>query len=253
MGIFNQQNNDDFNGQFMRECPRCHHRYNKSLHKNKCPDCGYRYFDSASIITIISIIAVFLLAITFLKSLLIGILKSINFVVILIAINVIVYIKNRNNSYASRDYGNCYEMTIKNKQYYRLITSGFIHGNILHLLCNMYSLYNIGNFVVYFVGPLRFIIYYFVCLIFGGLLSAIFHHNKGDYYVFSIGASLAICGLLGIYLCIVFKMGIGSFSFLRIVIQALLPLLITAFYQNVDNLGHISGLIIGFIIGFLFL
>lgn len=253
MGFFNNKGNDNFTGDYMNECPKCGHRYNRTIHGNKCPDCGYRKFDSTVFVIILVVLAILFVITTFFSSLLNGIFRIFNPVIILIIINVVVYIKSRNNSYIGQDYGNSYDKTIARKQYYRLITSGFVHANIIHLICNMWSLYNIGNFVYSLVGPLKFVIFYFICLALGGLLSAFFHHNRGEDFICGIGASGAICGLLGIYICFFYKMGISSLSLIRISFQALFPLLITAFYQNVDNIGHISGLVVGLVIGLFFL
>ena len=75
---------------------------------------------------------------------------------------------------------------------YRFITSAFLHASILHLLCNMYSLYILGTQVETFLGKRKFAFIYFISAITGSLASFVFSGN-----VIAVGASGAIFGLMG--------------------------------------------------------
>ena len=72
--------------------------------------------------------------------------------------------------------------------FYRLITSAFLHIGIVHLLCNMYSLYVLGPQLEGFFGKTKFLIIYLFSAIAGNLLSMVFPGNGG----LSAGASGAI-------------------------------------------------------------
>jgi membrane associated rhomboid family serine protease len=76
------------------------------------------------------------------------------------------------------------------RDYKRLITSGFLHVNWMHLIFNMLGLY-------FFSGALevyQFLLIYFASMVGGNLLSLIVYKNQGDYT--SVGASGAVCGVI---------------------------------------------------------
>ena len=81
-----------------------------------------------------------------------------------------------------------------NGMFFTIITSMFLHGNIWHLLGNMWFLWVFGNNLELKLGTRRFLIYYFICGIAGSLL---FAFSSSDLV---LGASGAISGLLGGYL-----------------------------------------------------
>ena len=92
---------------------------------------------------------------------------------------------------------------------------------------------------------------YFASLVIGGLLSVFIHHKLGDDYVYSVGASGAICGLLGFYVVYIIRSSINPIYSIEYIYKALIPLMVTAFEPSVDNIGHLSGLIIGVLISIL--
>src|SRR4051794_17847862 len=57
------------------------------------------------------------------------------------------------------------------KEYYRLITSGFLHADWNHLILNMLSLYFFGPSVEFMLGPTKFLLIYFGSVVGGNLLS----------------------------------------------------------------------------------
>ena len=77
-------------------------------------------------------------------------------------------------------------------QYWRLITAGFLHGGILHILMNMWVLFDLGAQVEEICGTSRFLTIYLITNITGFIASYFFYPN-----VLSIGASAAIFGLIG--------------------------------------------------------
>ena len=132
---------------------------------------------------------------------------------------------------------------LKHGQVYRLITYGFLHGSIIHLISNMYCLYVIGSQVENNLDKQRFLTIYFISMITGGLLSALF--NDG----ISIGASGAIFGLLGalLYFGFHFRLYLSEALKTRIIPVIILNLIIGFAVPGIDVACHIGGLIGGFL------
>ncbi len=83
------------------------------------------------------------------------------------------------------------------KEYYRLVTSAFLHANAWHLLWNMVSLYFFGPLLETVYGPQQFLLIYFGSVVGGDLLS-LYVHRHHEYR--SIGASGGVCGLIFAYI-----------------------------------------------------
>ncbi|EJO5346264.1 rhomboid family intramembrane serine protease [Clostridium botulinum] len=133
---------------------------------------------------------------------------------------------------------------ISNGEYYRLITAMFLHGGLIHLLLNMYALSSIGPLVETYFGKTKYLVVYFI----SGILSSYFSYLFSSSV--SIGASGAIFGTLGATLIIAYKnRKKGGKEFLNNIISVIIINLILGFsIPNVDNFGHIGGLIGGVII-----
>ena len=80
------------------------------------------------------------------------------------------------------------------KDYQRIITSGFLHVNWLHLVINMFVLWSFGSGLEVALGMLPFGIIYFTSMIGGNLLALLIHKHNSAYT--SVGASGAISGLI---------------------------------------------------------
>ena len=78
-----------------------------------------------------------------------------------------------------------------------LITSQFLHGSILHIVFNMLFLFVFGPDIEYLAGTVRFIAFYLLCGVIGGLTQTFIDPAS---HVPSIGASGAIAGVLGAYI-----------------------------------------------------
>ena len=63
----------------------------------------------------------------------------------IIAINILVFALVNLKAIGVDKLGSSYMETIQNKQLYRAVSSAFTQKEIMHLVCNMYSLYNIGK------------------------------------------------------------------------------------------------------------
>ena len=84
--------------------------------------------------------------------------------------------------------------SIKRGEQIRMLSAGFLHADITHLLFNMFTLYIFADAVIAELGTVNFIVIYFASLVFGNLLSLYFH--KDEYWYSAIGASGAVTGIL---------------------------------------------------------
>lgn len=123
---------------------------------------------------------------------------------ILIGINLLVFAAETLaggslNRETALKFGAMYPPYIKRGQWYRMFTSMFLHFGFLHLICNMYSLYNLGPGLEHFLGLPLFLLLYVISGLSGNMLSYLAETRSGSYKL-SAGASGAIFGLLGAYL-----------------------------------------------------
>ena len=141
-------------------------------------------------------------------------------------------------------------LTIGAHQWWRLLTSCFLHFGIIHIAFNMYVLYQIGPFIQLTFGRVRYLLIYFFAGLGGSLVSLWVHPAA-----VGAGASGAIFGLYG-----------AVFSFLLRHRQSLNPAVTKSIGQSAgifvlynvvygsltrttDLSAHIGGLVIGFIVG----
>lgn len=144
------------------------------------------------------------------------------------------------------DYGALVNFNEMNRNYlelYRLIVSIFLHGGLLHFLCNMYSLYVLGPQLESFFGKVKYTIIFIGSGIVGNLLSMAFLQ---DTFV-SVGASGAIFGLLGalLYFGYHYRVYLSGVIRSQIIPLIILNLAIGFVATNINNLAHIGGLIGG--------
>lgn len=131
---------------------------------------------------------------------------------------------------------------VKGGEYYRLITCMFLHGGIIHLGFNMYSLYIVGPKVEDFFGKWKFLLIYFLSGLSGSLLSIGLNGN-----IASVGASGAIFGLFGalVYFGYTYRGYIGTIIKSQIVPIVLYNLAIGFIIPNIDMWAHVGGLLGG--------
>ena len=125
----------------------------------------------------------------------------------------------------------------------------FLHFSFSHLLNNMVTLVFMGRNVELTVGKIRFLIIYFLSGLGGSVLSFAGELATGEYVV-SAGASGAIFGLTGalLALALINRGQAGQFSLRDMILMIVLSLYLGFTSQGVDNLAHVGGLIIGFLV-----
>jgi membrane associated rhomboid family serine protease len=131
-------------------------------------------------------------------------------------------------------------------EYWRLITSGFLHAGLLHIFFNMYLLYLLGQMLEPAIGSVRFALLYF-----GALLAGSFGALLATPDTFTVGASGAVFGLMGAAAVEMrargidpFQTGIGGLIVFNLVLSFVL--------NGISIGGHIGGLIGGALIGLLY-
>lgn len=170
---------------------------------------------------------------------------------VLIAINVLVFaaiyiysaISGKTYNELIIDLGAKVNIYIIAGEYWRLVTPIFLHGGIVHLLVNCYSLYALGSTAERLLGRKKYLWAYFVAGVIGNIFSFAFSQNAG------VGASGAIFGLLGAMLYLgMERPAFFKASFARGVITTIVINLAYGFSNaGIDNFAHIGGLIGGFL------
>lgn len=169
---------------------------------------------------------------------------------IIMAICIILFILMKlsggsTNSQTLLKYGANLDVLVKNGEYYRLFTCIFLHIGIMHLLCNLYSLYVIGREVENLFGKIKYIIIFILSGIFGSIMSLAFTHNT-----ISAGASGAIFGLLGalLYFGMHYRTYLGEAIKRSIIPIIVVNLIIGFFAEGIDLAAHIGGLVGGVLV-----
>ncbi len=137
---------------------------------------------------------------------------------------------------------------VEKGEYWRILTGGALHGGLLHIYFNGQALYGFGNLIEYLSNRAHLAIVFMLAIIGGGLFSLLFLPAG-----ISVGASGGIMGLIG-YLAIYGyrrkrQLPPDFLKSMLINIGFIAAFGIIA-YQIVDNFGHLGGLIVGAIYGF---
>jgi len=173
---------------------------------------------------------------------------------ILIVINGIVSYKGFTNPLFFDGYKFEVDRVLINKDYLRLLTSGFLHVNWGHLVFNMLSLYFFSGPIENNFSSFQLLLIYFTSLIGGNLLTLFVHRNHGEYS--SVGASGAVCGIIFASIALFPGFGIGFFG-LPFTIPGWLYGIVFVLYSiygirsdknNIGHEAHLGGALIGMLV-----
>jgi membrane associated rhomboid family serine protease len=165
----------------------------------------------------------------------------------LIAINVVVFLASGNFTLSGVPGGTLVsngvlsaESIAVDHQYWRLVTAGFLHENLLHIGFNMYLLYVLGQLLEPALGRTKFLAIYGVALLFGsaGAMVGVAAQN------YSLGASGAVFGLAGAAVVEMRSRGINPMES-GIPALILFNLVLSVALPNISIGDHIGGLIGG--------
>ena len=181
--------------------------------------------------------------------------------VIIVIITVLISISAFNNEKTMDDLIFYPPAVTHRKQYYRFISSGFIHADVAHLAFNMLSLYLFGRFVEEkfveifgsTVGKTLYLVMYFAALIFSLLPTYLKHKYNSQYR--SLGASGAVSAVVFAGLLIAPYVEVGFFfipPFIPGFVFGPLYLIISAYLErkgqdNINHSAHIWGALFGVI------
>ena len=181
----------------------------------------------------------------------------------LLAINVVVYVagavfKSRGSFDPIVEGGLLEAATVLNRsgvpvprgvvegEWWRILTSGFLHDGPLHLAFNGFALWNLGRSIEASVGAVRYVLVYFASLLMGSFGVLLVTEPNS----LTVGASGAVFGLIGVLVAAQLAKGqsvmqsqLGSMLLLNVFITFTIP--------NISIGGHIGGLIGGLLSGFI--
>jgi membrane associated rhomboid family serine protease len=136
-------------------------------------------------------------------------------------------------------------------EWWRIFTSAFFHLGLIHIGFNMYVLYLYGSIVEHMYGPIEYVLIYLLCAAGGSVLTILV-----DPVQFAAGASGAIFGLIGLLFAVSRRhhavlgrearsvmAGIGSYLVFLLLFTFVVP--------GISWTGHLGGLAVGVVLGFL--
>lgn len=144
--------------------------------------------------------------------------------------------------------GGNFRPLVEQGEYWRLFTAMFLHGDILHLLFNMYALWALGGTLEKILSKPKFLSLYILSGLGGSVLSTLMLDNT-----VSIGASGAIFGLVGALIGYVIKyrnmFRQGALTNLLFIVLINLAWGLQP-GSGIDNFAHLGGVITGFLLSF---
>lgn len=176
-----------------------------------------------------------------------------------IAINILVWIYMEMNGGSTDIYNlirfgsvDAYSIFVKG-EYYRIITSMFIHIGISHLIFNCFSLYIFGTRMEKYMKKWQYFLLYMMSGILGGLISVTVD-LMNDRVLISAGASGAIYGVLGAILVYskVYKRQVGGLSHYTILIMLIAGIAFGFMDSSISNIAHLGGFVSGGLIAYLY-
>lgn len=164
----------------------------------------------------------------------------------LIAANVVAFIAQETVAIGGTtlfNWGLLYGPDVEAGEWWRIVTSGFLHGSLLHIAFNMYALWIFGPPLERALGPVRFGLAYAAGLLGGAAAVLLFNFDTR-----TIGASGAVLGLAGALAAVLWSRGIpitqtslGGLFLINLALPLLVP--------RISFWGHLGGIAAGFAAG----
>ena len=174
-------------------------------------------------------------------------------VILLIVFNVLVSYKGFSESPFFERY-KFSVLAIQQQQYFRLLSSGFLHVDTAHLIFNMFALYMFGDVVIQITGVFLFMMIYILSLLAGNYFTYVNHKNEPSYS--AVGASGAVSGIVYSSILLFPQMQLALIFFpipMPGYVFGILYLLYTLFgmkrrRDNIGHTAHFGGAVSGFVI-----
>ena len=175
---------------------------------------------------------------------------KVNVTYLIIAINLFLFLLlelngGSKNSHTLIEFGARYNPSITEGQYWRLLTNTFLHAGYLHIIFNMYGLFNLGSIIERLYGPTRFLFLYLL----SGIVGSVISWQASPYL--SVGAVFGIAGVMIVYGYkhkktipreMTANFGKGAIPFVA------LNLYLGFSHPQIDNYAHIGGLLAGMLL-----
>lgn len=176
----------------------------------------------------------------------------------LFAINAVVFLAQGMLGRGFENYFALWPLNSYGSDFYpwQLITYGFMHGDLMHILFNMFMLWMFGRELEIIMGRWRFLTYYMVCVVGAGIVQLIVATSQGGGYP-TVGASGGVFGIL-----LAFGMAFPN----RMIMLLIPPIPMKAKYlvilaggmelyfgvsgarPGIANFAHLGGMIFGFVL-----
>ncbi|MHA1669494.1 MAG: rhomboid family intramembrane serine protease [Promethearchaeota archaeon] len=159
----------------------------------------------------------------------------------LITINIILYFSLNNPIYMEY----FYKLVLINSnvmdqiEIWRILTSMFMHGDLNHLVSNMFGLLLFGTYIEQSLSKVKYLFIYVISGLIGNLFTLILYPS----YVISYGASGALFGIIGVVFIMIYIE--GDRFFLTLAILYLLYFIISSFEPGINLWAHLFGLASG--------
>lgn len=136
-------------------------------------------------------------------------------------------------------------------EWWRIFTSAFLHLGLLHIAFNMYALYLFGPILEQMYGHVEYFVMYLLCAAGGSVLTILAAPNQA-----AAGASGAIFGLFGLAFVVTRRHHVATTRQARALLSQvgtllIINLVLTFAIPSISWTGHVGGLIVGGVIGFL--
>lgn len=160
------------------------------------------------------------------------------FIAILINPNLIRYLWNYNVVYNSPI------------EIWRFVTSIFTHASLSHLTSNLFGIICLGYVIEKYLTKTEYLFLYLGTGIITEIASSIYHALFSPHIV-GLGASGAICGLMGFAIATLID---DKKDKIKILFETIVGFVaVNLFVPNIDNIAHFSGLFSGLVFGFIFM
>ncbi|MBM6013994.1 rhomboid family intramembrane serine protease [Staphylococcus epidermidis] len=167
----------------------------------------------------------------------------------LILINIVIWLcmilyLNRFSDVKLLEVGGLVHFNVVHGEWYRLISSMFLHFNFEHILMNMLSLFIFGKIVESIIGSWRMLIIYIISGLYGNFVSLSFNTTT-----ISVGARGAIFGLIGsIFVIMYLSKNFNKKMIGQLLIALVVLIVFSLFMFNINIMAHLGGFISGVLI-----
>jgi len=138
-------------------------------------------------------------------------------------------------------------------EYWRLVAAGFLHGGLWHIFLNGMVLWDLGRFCEPLLSPWKFLVVYLASLLGGSLASVAYSAAFLDQGLaaarHSVGASGALCGLIGVLL--VYSIRARQTEMRDAIVRWVIYIaLLSYLIRGIDHAAHVGGFLVGCAFGF---